>query len=63
MTPSAEQPDETEDLSLEAYFRRFLLENQNNLTETELARRLGISRKTLWERRQRFGIKKKKKTD
>lgn len=24
--------------------------------ETELARRLGISRKALWERRQRLGI-------
>jgi DNA-binding NtrC family response regulator len=42
--------------SLEGYFRRFVLENQDQLTETELARRLGISRKTLWERRQRFGI-------
>ena len=42
--------------SLEDYFRRFVLENQERLTETELARRLGISRKALWERRQRFGI-------
>jgi DNA-binding NtrC family response regulator len=60
---AAEQSGEAEDLSLEAYFRRFLLEHQNDLTETELARRLGISRKTLWERRQRFGIPRAKKTD
>ncbi len=46
----------TNGLSLEAYFRRFVLEHQNQLTETELARRLGLSRKALWERRQRFGI-------
>ena len=42
--------------SLEDYFRRFVIENQERLTETELARRLGISRKALWERRQRIGI-------
>ncbi|WP_438019808.1 sigma-54 dependent transcriptional regulator [Sorangium sp. So ce315] len=42
--------------SLEGYFRRFVLEHQVALTETEIARRLGISRKTLWERRQRLGI-------
>ncbi len=46
-------------LSLEDYFQRFVLENQNRMTETELAKRLGISRKTLWERRQRLGIPKK----
>ncbi len=43
-------------LSLEDYFRQFVLEHQGRMTETELARRLGISRKTLWERRQRFSI-------
>ncbi|WP_437784592.1 sigma-54-dependent transcriptional regulator [Sorangium sp. So ce1097] len=42
--------------SLEDYFRRFVLEHQHELTETEIARRLGISRKALWERRQRLGI-------
>ncbi len=50
----------TQDLSLEEYFCKFVLEHQDQLTETELAKRLGISRKTLWERRQRFGIPKKK---
>ena len=31
------------------------------LTETELARRLGISRKALWERRQRFALPRARK--
>lgn len=44
------------DLSLEDYFREFVLQNQATFTETELARRLGISRKALWERRQRLEI-------
>lgn len=42
--------------SLNDYFRRFVLENQDRMTETELARALGISRKTLWERRQRENL-------
>ncbi len=50
------------ELSLEDYFQRFVLQHQDTMTETELARRLGISRKCLWERRQRYGIPRKKKT-
>lgn len=46
--------------SLEDYFHRFVLENQENMTETELAQKLGISRKNLWERRKRFNIPRKK---
>lgn len=45
-----------EEMSLEDYFTRFVLENQDTMTETELAQKLGISRKNLWERRQRLGI-------
>lgn len=52
--------DPQEELSLEDYFARFVLENQEQMTETELARKLGISRKCLWERRQRLGIPRKK---
>ncbi len=47
--------------SLEDYFRNFVLEHQDTLTETELARRLGISRKALWERRQRFDLPRSKR--
>ena len=42
--------------SLQEYFKRFVIEHQGRLSETELARRLGISRKALWERRSRLGI-------
>ena len=48
-------------LSLEDYFRHFLREHQDSMTETELARQLGISRKCLWERRQRYDIPRKKR--
>ncbi|WP_150305102.1 sigma-54-dependent transcriptional regulator [Pseudomonas saliphila] len=58
-TPKAQQ-DPTEDLSLEDYFQHFVLEHQVHMTETELANKLGISRKCLWERRQRLGIPRKK---
>jgi DNA-binding NtrC family response regulator len=44
------------DLSLEDYFKQYVLNHQDKLTETELARQLGISRKTLWERRHKLGI-------
>jgi len=58
---SGHEPSEpTEDLSLEDYFQHFVLEHQDHMTETELARKLGISRKCLWERRQRLGIPRRK---
>lgn len=63
---AADPEPETElaasDLSLEDYFQHFVLEHQDQMTETELARKLGISRKCLWERRQRFGIPRRKTT-
>ncbi|MDH0748938.1 sigma-54 dependent transcriptional regulator [Pseudomonas sp. GD03842] len=55
---TAQEP--TEDLSLEDYFQHFVLEHQDHMTETELARKLGVSRKCLWERRQRLGIPRRK---
>ena len=65
--PSAEPPHSSDDeasldddLSLEDYFQHFVLEHQAQMSETELAQKLGISRKCLWERRQRLGIPRKK---
>jgi DNA-binding NtrC family response regulator len=47
-------------MSLEDYFTSFVLENQENMSETALAQKLGISRKSLWERRNKLGISRKK---
>ncbi len=52
-----------EELSLEDYFQRFVVEHEDSMNETQLAKKLGISRKCLWERRQRFGIPRKKKQE
>ena len=46
--------------SLESFFLRFVLDNQDRFTETELATQLGISRKSLWERRQRLNIPRRR---
>ncbi len=56
--PGLEESDNSE--SLEDYFIRFVLEHQDEMTETEIAQRLGISRKSLWERRQRLGIPRRR---
>ncbi|KZX74203.1 Fis family transcriptional regulator [Oleiphilus sp. HI0009] len=47
-------------LSMEDYFQQFVLENQSKMNETELAKHLGISRKSLWEKRNKLGIPRKK---
>ena len=48
---------ENEDnLSLEDYFQKFVMEHQDSMTETELAQQLGISRKSLWQRRQKLNL-------
>jgi DNA-binding NtrC family response regulator len=43
-------------LSLDDYFVSFVKKYQPQYNETELARMLGISRKNLWEKRQRLNI-------
>ena len=53
-------PEQAESLSMEEYFVRFVRENEDQMSETELAERLGISRKCLWERRKRLGIPRRK---
>ena len=61
VTSAGTAADLNDKLSLEEYFRVFVLEHQDQMTETELANALGISRKALWERRQRFGLPRPKK--
>jgi DNA-binding NtrC family response regulator len=52
--------EEIQEVSLEDYFKRFVLDNEGSMNETELAQQLGISRKSLWERRNRLGIPRNK---
>ncbi len=59
-TSEPSSADLDDELSLEDYFQRFVLEHQDAMSETELAHKLGISRKCLWERRQRFNLPRKK---
>ncbi len=60
MPVSADTARDSDQTSLEDYFVRFVLDHQDHLTETELAEKLGISRKSLWERRQRLSIPRRK---
>jgi len=48
--------DNEDNLSLEDYFQKFVMEHQDSMTETELAQQLGISRKSLWQRRQKLNL-------
>ena len=48
--------EQVEPVSLEEYFVKFVLDHQDEFTETELAQKLGISRKSLWQKRQKLGI-------
>ncbi len=57
----AESTRGNQEVSLDDYFCQFVREHETRLTETELARRLGISRKTLWERRQRLGVPRRQR--
>ncbi len=49
-------------LSLDDYFVSFVKKFQSQFNETELAKMLGISRKNLWEKRQRLDIPSRKET-
>lgn len=49
-------------LSLDDYFVSFVKKFQSRFNETELAKMLGISRKNLWEKRQRLDIPSRKET-
>ena len=47
-------------LTINDYVKMMVLNFQNKYPDTELSRRLGISRKSLWEKRKKFGIEKNK---
>ena len=47
-------------LSINEYVKMMVLNFQNIYPDTELSKKLGISRKSLWEKRKKFGIEKDK---
>ena len=57
---AASNDDPGDHVSLQDYFVRFVTDNQDRFTETELAAKLGISRKNLWERRKRYNIPRRR---
>ncbi|MFM7119545.1 MAG: sigma-54-dependent transcriptional regulator [Gammaproteobacteria bacterium] len=59
-TPRDAASPQADSTSLEDYFVSFVLANQDQLSETALALKLGISRKSLWERRQRLNIPRRR---
>ena len=53
-------PTENIDYSVQENFKSFVILHQANLSETQLANEMGVSRKCLWERRQRFSLPRSK---
>lgn len=52
--------DQGEILPIEEYVKFIVLNNQHKFPDTELSKKLGISRKSLWEKRKKYDIIKKK---
>jgi len=52
--------DKNEILPIEDYVKYIVLNYQEKYPDTELSKKLGISRKSLWEKRKKYGILKKK---
>jgi DNA-binding NtrC family response regulator len=47
-------------LSIEEYIKFIITTHQHKFPDTELSKKLGISRKSLWEKRKKYGIFKQK---
>jgi len=47
-------------MTINDYVKMMVLNFQNTYPDTELSKKLGISRKSLWEKRKKFGIEKDK---
>jgi len=52
--------DKSDILPIEDYVRFIVLQYQHKYPDTELSKKLGISRKSLWEKRKKYDIIKKK---
>jgi DNA-binding response OmpR family regulator len=52
--------DQGDILCIDDYVKYVICNFQNKFPDTELSKKLGISRKSLWEKRKKYGINKKK---
>ena len=52
--------DNTQIMSINDYVKLMVTTYQNKYPDTELSKKLGISRKSLWEKRKKLDIEKKK---
>lgn len=50
-------------LSIKEYEKCIIQKFENYYSDVELAKKMGISRKNLWEKRKRYGLEKRKETD
>ncbi len=50
-------------LSIKEYEKCIIQKFENHYSDVELAKKMGISRKNLWEKRKRYGLEKKKEAD
>ncbi|WP_027326897.1 response regulator [Helicobacter pametensis] len=50
-------------LSVREYEKCIIQKFENHYSDVELAKKMGISRKNLWEKRKRYGLEKRKETD
>jgi DNA-binding NtrC family response regulator len=57
---STDRQRDLPNLSLKDYFIHFVTQNQEHMSETTLAKNLGISRKSLWQRRIKLKLDKPK---
>lgn len=47
-------------VNIDEYIRIMIMNFQNKYPDTELSKKLGMSRKSLWEKRKKYGIQKRK---
>ena len=52
--------ERSEILSIEEYVKLTIVAHQDEYFDSDLAAALGISRKSLWEKRKKYGIARKK---
>jgi len=52
--------DDNSILSVEDYIKYIIKTYESKFPDTELSKKLGISRKSLWEKRKKYGLSKKK---